>query len=142
MAVTDAVTSLPVEHLFTLTAEVTRSATVANGPTGTRVIVHCTGGRFEGPRLAGEVAAPSGDWVRIGPEGSMRLDVRVLLRTDDGADILMSYGGVATDGGASVRTAPTFETGDERYAWLNSVQAVAIGTSGRGQVTYEVYRVL
>ncbi len=134
--------SLPVEHLFTLSASVSRTGTVANGPTGTRVIVECTAGTFEGSRLRGEVVAPSGDWVRRGTDGSMRLDVRMLLRTDDGADILMCYGGVSTDGGATIRAAPSFETGDERYAWLNAVQAVATGESGGGRVTYEVYRLL
>jgi hypothetical protein len=131
--------SLPVEHLFTLTASVSRAATIKDCPSGTRVIVECTGGRFEGPRLQGEALAPSADWVRLGADGSLRLDVRMLLRTDDGADILMTYGGVATEGGASIRAAPSFETGDERYAWLNSVQAVATGESGGGRVTYEVY---
>jgi Protein of unknown function (DUF3237) len=134
--------SLPVEHLFTLSARVSRAGTVSNGPSGTRVIVECTAGRFEGPRLQGDVSAPSGDWVRLAEDGSMRLDVRMLLRTDDGADILMTYGGVSADGGATIRAAPSFETGDERYAWLNAVQAVATGESGGGHVTYEVYRLL
>jgi hypothetical protein len=134
--------SLPVEHLFTLSAHVSRAGTISDGPGGTRVIVECTAGRFEGPRLKGDVLAPAGDWVRLAGDGSMRLDVRMLLRTDDGADILMTYGGVSADGGATIRAAPSFETGDERYAWLNAVQAVATGESGGGQVTYEVYRLL
>jgi hypothetical protein len=125
-----------------LIGDVSRAATIADGPTGTRVIVNCASGRFEGARLSGTVQAPGGDWVRLGPDRSMRLDVRLLLRTDDGADILMTYCGVATDSGATVRAAPTFETGDERYSWLNTVQAVAIGTSGGGKVSYEVYRLL
>ena len=134
--------SLPVEHLFTLAARVSRAATIVDGPAGTRVIVMCTGGEFEGPALKGTVVAPSGDWVRLGADGSMRLDVRLLLRTDDGADILMTYSGVATDNGATVRAAALFETGDERYTWLNTIQAVAIGHSANGQVTYDVSRLL
>jgi hypothetical protein len=133
---------LPVEHLFTLTGRVSRAATIPDGPSGTRVVVECTSGMFEGPRLRGVVAGPSGDWVRLGAGGAMRLDVRMLLRTDDGADILMTYQGVAGDGGTTIRVAPMFETGDERYSWLNGVQGVATGESGGGQVTYVVYRVL
>ena len=38
-----------------------------------------------------------------------------------------------------LRTAPLFEAGDERYAWLNTVQAVGIGTSKSGSVSYQVY---
>lgn len=133
------VSTLPVAHLFTLVAQVSRAATIPDGPLGTRVVVECTGGRFDGPRLAGTVAAPTGDWVRVGADGTLRIDVRMLLRTDDGADILMTYTGVATDGGASIRAAATFETGDERYRWLDAVQAVATGASGGGEVAYEVY---
>jgi hypothetical protein len=134
--------AIPVEHLFTLTAHVSRVATMADGPAGTRVVVHCTDGTFEGPRVSGTIVAPSGDWLLVGSDGCMRLDVRMLLRTDDGADVLMTYRGVSADGGATIRAAPTFETGDERYAWLNSVQAVATGSSGGGRVTYVVYRLL
>jgi hypothetical protein len=134
--------SIPVEHLFTLTASVTRAATIADGPVGTRVVVDCTTGEFEGPRIRGRVEGPSGDWVRRGADGALRLDVRLLLRTDDGAHILMTYSGVGTDGGATIRAAPVFETGDARYTWLNTVQAVAIGTSGAGRVSYDIYRLL
>ena len=70
--------------------------------------------------------------------------MRITLHTDDGAAILMTYCGVGIpgEGGFALRTAPTFETGDERYAWLNNVQAVAKGQPGQGNVSYEVYRVL
>ena len=49
--------------------------------------------------------------------------------------------GQFTDRGKSLRTAPLFETGDERYTWLNSIQAVGIGTVNDDQteVSYEVY---
>jgi hypothetical protein len=39
-------------------------------------------------------------------------------------------------------TAPLFQTGDERYAWLNDVQAVAIGKPSKDAVDYDVYRIL
>ena len=55
---------------------------------------------------------PSGDWVQIAGDGALHIDVRLLLRTDDGADILMTYRGVSVDGGATIRAAPRFETGD------------------------------
>lgn len=56
--------------------------------------------------------------------------------------ILMTYSGVGvTDatGTTNVRTAPLFETGDERYAWLNGVQGVAVGQTTPAGVTYDVY---
>jgi hypothetical protein len=42
---------------------------------------------------------------------------------------------------APVYTAPRFETGDERYAWLNRVQAVAKGELDGTTLTYEVFEV-
>ncbi|MCC7087556.1 MAG: DUF3237 domain-containing protein, partial [Dehalococcoidia bacterium] len=82
-----------------------------------------------------------GDWVTMRADRSIKLDVRVLLHTEDGADILVTYTGIGTrDGdGLSIRTAPLFETGDERYAWLNNVQAVGIGKAGTNTVTYDIY---
>ena len=138
-------TTLPVEHLFTLKATLRpESSRIMNGPQGSRVIAIVTGGTFEGPTMRGVIDNSGGDWVTMRPDNSIRLDVRILLHTDDGADILMTYKGIGvpTEGGLALRTAPLFETGDERYAWLNAVQGVGIGTPGRGTVTYEVYRLL
>ena len=54
----------------------------------------------------------------------------------------MQYNGIFTDGATRIRSAPLFETGDERYAWLNSVQAIGLGSVGDGDVSYDVYQVL
>jgi hypothetical protein len=35
-----------------------------------------------------------------------------------------------------------FETGDDRYAWLNDVLSIGLGSVGDGEVTYDVYQVL
>ena len=59
--------------------------------------------------------------------------------------IYMTYTGVgrrAADGSMVIRTVPRFETADERYTWLNSIQAVAHGTTTAGSVTYDVYGLL
>ena len=135
-------TSLPVEHLFTLRANVGAPTVIAGGPQGSRVLVPVPDGSFEGARLRGTLVAHSGgDWVTQRADGSVRLDVRITLMTDDGAGIYMSYAGigVAGPGGLALRTAPLFETGAEKYAWLNGVQGVATGISANGTVTYEVY---
>ncbi len=136
--------SLPVEHLFTLTATLGNSSVIQGGPQGGRAIVTVTGGSFAGPKLSGTVVENSGgDWVTLRADGTFKLDVRITLQTGDGATIFMAYQGIGkrTDAGNVLRTAPLFETGDERYTWLNSVQAVATGSSGKGTVTYEVYAI-
>ena len=134
-------TSLPVEHVFTITANTSINASI-DGPAGTRIIIDASSGTFEGPKLKGTVKGPGGDWVILRPNGTLVLDVRLLLETDDGAAIYMTYRGVGRDLGAWIRTAPSFETGDERYAWLNDIQAVSTGASDGSAVTYEVYQLL
>lgn len=132
------------EHLFSLTATLReKPAVLMNAPQGSRVIVPVTGGHFEGARLRGTVDNSGGDWVTLRADGSIKLDVRALLHTDDGADIFIRYEGVGVrvDGTLRIVTAPLFETGDERYAWLNNVQAVARGVSTGDKVTYEVFAV-
>lgn len=135
------VNALEVDFLFTISAAVSIEphARIKNGPHGTRVIADVTGGTFDGPRLRGHVVAPGGDWLHLRANGTAQLDVRLLLVTDDGASILMAYKGINRDGGAYVRTAPLFETGDERYSWLNDIQAVATGQRTAEGVTYDVY---
>ena len=127
--------------LFTLTAATTTSGRIIGGPLGTRVIVDASSGTFEGERLRGTVHGPGGDWVTVRADGTVQLDVRLLLRTDDGADIYMEYKGIALDNATNITTAPMFQTGAEQYAWLNRIVAIARGSSGGGQVTYEVFEV-
>lgn len=128
-------------HLFTITASTEVKGFINNGPAGTRVIVSASTGTFEGPKLRGTVSGPGGDWVTLRADGSMLLDVRLLLKTDDGADILMEYKGIGFDSGARITTAPLFQTGAEQYLWLNGTVAVAVGAAGGDSVTYEVFSV-
>src|SRR3954453_8314354 len=126
--------TLPVEFLFTMrpTADLGNATVIRKAPHGTRVTAGVLGGSFEGPKLRGRIVPPGGDWVTAHRNGVLQLDVRLTLVTDDGAAILMQYKGIsqpAGDGRAELRTAPLFETGDERYAWLNDVQAVGVGTT-------------
>ncbi len=127
-------------------------------PLGHRRIVRVTGGTFEGPRLRGTVLPGGGDWLVERADGVRQLDVRITLRTDDGALIYAHYPGLfhaapgVMDGllrGETVdpseyyfRTAPMFETAAEKYAWLNRVLAIGIGRRTSRQVCYTVYAVL
>lgn len=139
-----AASQLDAEHLFTMTLTTgdNRNALIRGGPAGTRIIAEVTGGTFAGPRVSGTVIGPGGDWVQARADRTLRLDVRLLLVTEDNESILMTYNGIGVpqdDGTTKLRTAPTFETGAEAYAWLNNVQAVGIGSAAAGVVTYEVY---
>ena len=99
------------------------------------------GGWVKGPGISGIFISPGGDWITITPSGAARLDARIVIETDDGALIYMTYGGIVVSskeaGDALGRgevvtgktwpyfiTAPTFRTSSEKYYWLNKVQAV------------------
>ena len=129
------------EYLGTLQAETGTRTVVENGPQGTRTVVQLVGGRFEGPRVKASLQTPAGDWITNRADGTYRLDVRLTLKTDDGALILVTYNGIAqaTATGASLRTAPLFETGDSRYVWLTRLQAVGVGERVGTAIKYDIY---
>jgi Protein of unknown function (DUF3237) len=129
------------EYPGTLRAETGTRTVVENGPQGTRTIAQVVGGRFDGPRLKASVQTPAGDWITNRADGSYRLDVRLTLKTDDGALILVTYNGIGqtTNAGASLRIAPLFETGNSRYVWLTRLQAVGVGERVGTTVKYDIY---
>jgi hypothetical protein len=117
-----------------------------NTPSGMRVIFEITDYRFEGERLtARQKGAAAADWLVVGPEGTGTLDVRATLETHDGALVFLRYGGRVDAshglGGGAIYATPLFETGDERYLWLNRIVAVAKGTLTGSALAYEVYEV-
>lgn len=96
------------------------------------------------------------------PYGSGALDVRMCLRTHDGAAIFVHWHGrmvvsaenqayaldfskpddpAGADERYYFRTSPVFETGDQRYAWLNNVIAVSKSRTGDGGVIHRVFAV-
>jgi hypothetical protein len=134
--------AVPVEHVLTFTAHLLTPAMVPGAPQGMRGIVAVTGGSFEGPRLRGTIEAPGGDWFTIRPSGSVRLDVRLLLMTDDDAAILLTYTGIAApgiDGTMVNRVAAQFEAPDGPHAWLNDVQAIGFGRRVPDGAAYDLY---
>ena len=140
--------ALNLEPLCTVHVQLKPPIEVGTGPSGTRVIFEAASGTFKGDRLSGELEGVlTGDWLIVGPEGTGTLDVRGTIRTDDGAVVLMQYNGRAdvTNGlnpPIIAYVAPRFETGDERYAWLNRIQAVGKGTVHEDlSLDYEWYEV-
>ena len=142
---TDPNTTLPVEFVGTLTASLGGvPLAVVAGPAGTVVTATVTGGTFVGPRITASMpeGVAAADWPLVRADGSIVLDVRANLRTDDGADIYVTYNGIGIPqegGGHDIRTAPLFQTGDERYAWLNNVQCVGVGGTTDTGVEYQIY---
>ena len=136
---------LPVNHLYKVTLETDGAPIMIPGaPQGTRMLIAVKGGSFDGPNMSGTVVAPGGDWVTQRSDGSIKLDVRMTLKTNDDALIFVSYNGIGNvvDGQFKARCAPVFETGDERYTWLNNIQAVGIGGLDGANVVYDIYELL
>ena len=138
-------TDKPVFDLVPLaTVRVTRGDVYRLGQTAfnKRVIGCIANGRWDGERLSGEIIAPGGDWAIPSSDGKvMLLDVRQLVRTDDGALVYITYKGRCDRERGTYTVAPTFETDDDRYAWLNSIQAVGQGRSDGEDIVYSMFEV-
>ena len=130
--------------LMTLHVLVLPPQTIGAVPLGTRRIAPLSGGTFDGPRLRGTVLpGGSADWLLLRSDGVLEMDLRVTLRTDDGALISMrsfglrhgppeviaaiARGDLVDPSTYYFRTAPRFETGHPAYAYLNRIVAIASG---------------
>ncbi|MEV6552404.1 DUF3237 domain-containing protein [Streptomyces sp. NPDC051597] len=153
--------NLRTAHLFDMVVDLEPRLPIGDGPLGRRVFFGSAGGTFAGPGLRGEVLPGGGDWALFGPDATMRLDVRLTLRTHDGALLYLTYGGrwatppdlrdALADPAERhrvhparyyFRTTPLFETGSEAYAWLNDTVCVGSGYLVEGGIAYKVFRVL
>jgi hypothetical protein len=129
-----------------------------DSPWGAHRIDYIEDGEFEGPKLKGRVLPGGGDWPAISNDGrhSMRVNVRAVWETHDGARLFVQYYGfiVFPDGRAGpidmttadpsayyFRVAPTFQTGDERYLWLNTVLCVGLGRFTKTGLGYRIYEI-
>jgi hypothetical protein len=133
--------TLELVPLGTLVVQLAEPLVLDGTPAGTRMIFEVESGRLEGERIQADVKGRSGaDWFLAGPEGTGTLDVRCLLETDDGALVFVQYHGrVDLTAPGTTYSAPRFETGDERYRWLNRIQAVGKGNLDGSTLTYQLY---
>ncbi len=118
---------------------------VGDGPRGKRLVVDVPEVTLESDRVKASLATnDAADWGTLSNDGKLiALDVRFTLKTDDGAYIYVEYGGRGDFETLIVAAAPTFQTGSEKYSWLNSVQAVAAGQANleTGKLVYRLYEV-
>jgi Protein of unknown function (DUF3237) len=152
-------TELKSRHLFTVTLQLHPLEDIGNTPAGHRRVFPISGGEFSGERIRGSVLPVAGsDLLLNRPDGSSQQDVRLVLKTDDGALIVMTYRGVrhaSSEINARIargepvaaseyyfRTAPFFETASEKYGWLNRIVAVGVGDRKPDSVVYEIFEIL
>ena len=129
--------SIELVPLCTLT--VTLAPTISVSPS--LVVGEVTAARAEGERLTASLkGAAAADWLQVSPDGYGTLDVKITLETDDGAVVHATYSGRLDFTTMTAYAAPLFHTGDERYAWLNRIQAVSKGTfQPDGTLIYEMF---
>jgi hypothetical protein len=145
--------------LFDISITVDPPQDLGATPLGMRRIVTVTGGSFKGERVSGIIMPnAAADWILIRTDGSIQLDVRMILKTDDDELIYMNYHGIRNSSaevsqrmwnGELVdpseyyfRTAPVFETGATKYAWMNNIISVGIGERVPTEVRYKIYEIL
>ncbi|MFS8115356.1 DUF3237 domain-containing protein [Rhizobium jaguaris] len=149
--------SLRVEPLFAVEMNITAAQKVG-AEAGPSMVGIVGGGRFEGERLKGRVLEGGSDWQQVLADGTVRLDCRVVLETDDGALIGMTYQGVRAGPaevlarlaqGAPVeadeyyfRINPIFQTRSDDYGWLNRIVAVGTGYRPPTGPVYNIFQVL
>jgi hypothetical protein len=150
--------SVRTQPLFVVRLDVRPIITVGPTPGGYRRIGVIFGGRFEGQRLSGEVLDGGSDWQTVRGDGATALDVRLNLKTEDGALINMTYRGIRygpvdvmqrMDKGEVVdaasyyfRANPLFETSSTKYDWINRVVAIGVGHRRADGPVYSVFEVL
>ena len=128
-------------------------------PFGTRLCWQVWSARLTGPRIDARLAMPGHDWVRVGPDGVRRQDLRVTMVTQDDAVVLLRYdvaliresprflaaltSGESTDyADQYMRIAPVFDTGAADYDWLTDSLFLGEGrVAGARQIEYSIYRV-
>lgn len=141
-----------------LTAVLDPAQNLGRTPLGGRKIVRVSGGSLIGPRIQAEILPGGGDWALTRGDGVLMLDVRLTLRSHDGALIYVTYSGfrhgapevmerLARGGRVDpaemyFRIAPSFETADERYDWMNRILAVGVGERLEAGPRYHIHEIL
>jgi hypothetical protein len=157
-ALPDALKTVRTRPLFILRLRVPPLYVVGATPNAFRRVGVIEGGTFEGERLSGEVLPGGNDWQAVRDDSCTKLDVRIVLKTTDGALIVMTYQALRCgpkslmqklDSGEAVdpssyyfRMNPMFETSAEKYDWINRIIAVGAGDRRSDGPIYSIFEVL
>jgi Protein of unknown function (DUF3237) len=124
---------------------------------GPRRIVNVPGGWAHGPKLNGRFIQPTADWLIPQPDGSLRIDVRGTIRTDDDEIIFVETNGVIvrskevvdrfnngeviTSKDEYFMTTTRFTTASNKYGWINQFQAIGklVSRQKNGPLKYDVF---
>ena len=151
-------TSLRLQPLFIFHIEVKPPSIIGATPGHDRRIGEIASGRFEGERLRGKILSGGSDWQSLRNDATTTLNVRLVMETDDGALVGMTYLGMrhgpkevmdrlargenVSPSEYYMRATPYYETASEKYGWLNRIVSVAYGHRMAGGAIYQVFEVL
>ena len=153
----EALKGIQTRPLFVLREQVPPLLVIGQTPNAFRRVGIIQGGSFEGERLSGEVVSGN-DWQAVRTDSCIKLDVRLVLKTKDGALIVMTYqcsrAGPPSvieklDKGETVdpdsyyfRMSPLFETSAPKYDWMNRIIAIGTGYRMPDGPLYSIFEVL
>ena len=146
-------------YLCTMRIRVSDSYIMNDVPTGERRRIDIfNGGEVEGPLLRGTILPGGSDTLLTRNDSSLAPSVRLMIKTDDEALILVRYKGIRHGppevmeriaNGMNVepseyylRNAPFFETSSGKYDWLNRIVSVGIGRRETDSAVYDVHEIL
>jgi hypothetical protein len=151
-------TTMRYQPLFVFQIDVKPPSMIGATPGYDRRVGEITGGTFEGEKLRGKILSGGSDWQSLRNDGTTTLNVRLVMQTDDGALIGMTYLGMRHGPkevldriarGESVspseyymRATPYYETASDKYGWLNRIVSVAYGHRMAGGAIYQVFEIL
>jgi hypothetical protein len=126
-------------------------------PRGRRRVVPIGTGRFEGPRIRGQVMSGGADWQLVRTDGVAEVEAFYVLETDDGARIQVHNTGVRYGppdvmqrlGRGEIvdparyyfRAVPVFEAPPGPHAWLNRGIFICTGARYPNDIVLRFYRV-
>lgn len=146
-------------YLCTMRIRVSDSYIMNDVPMGERRRIDIfNGGEVEGPLLRGTILPGGSDTLLTRNDSSLAPSVRLMIKTDDEALILVRYKGIRHGppevmeriaNGMNVepseyylRNAPFFETSSGKYDWLNRIVSVGIGRRETDSAVYDVHEIL
>jgi hypothetical protein len=116
---------------------------------GRRIIQEFLSVEFAGERLRGKMTGKAGaDWLTLDADGHATMDIKVVLLTDDGAHVFATLDGRAhwpeQLGRGTIYSTARFESGDEKYRWVNHLPLVSRGSvvPGSRAVAHEIFEMV
>jgi hypothetical protein len=140
-----------------ITVQLKPPTVIGETPNGFRIDYYAKSGTAVGNGFRADVLEDSVDYMLVRPDGVGVLDIHATLKTDDGAMITASYGGLiefGEDGYQRMRAgdwpdmpkhqvAPRLLTESARYRWMNRTQFVGVGQVDMQAlvIKYDIYAV-